>query len=94
MVAHLNGTLLASIPRVDESVFMKQFRPISLCDVSYRLSNFYLRSVMQDLASPCQCIALYPTNKVVIPIYHCDCSRSGSLHESWDMEVRLNGDQD
>lgn len=57
-VKDLNDTLISLIPKVEKVSNIRHFRPISLCNVSYKvitklLSN-QLRSVMGKLVNPCQ----------------------------------------
>lgn len=57
-ISMFNGTLITLIPKVDPVCCIKNFRPISLCNVSYKtltklLAN-RLRPVMASLVSPCQ----------------------------------------
>jgi hypothetical protein len=58
-VAEINDTLITLIPKVDNVESLNQFRPISLCNVTYKLVTKILarrlRNVMEQLVSPCQC---------------------------------------
>lgn len=58
-VGELNDSLLALIPKQDSVTNMKQFQPISLCNVSYKtitkLVARRLRGFMPKLVGPCQC---------------------------------------
>lgn len=58
-VGEINSTLITLIPKVDKVECMKQFRPISLCNVTYKtvtkILATRLRNLMEDLVSPCQC---------------------------------------
>lgn len=52
----LNETLIFLVPKVEHVVHMKQLRPISLCNVSYKIvSNVLasrLRCVMDQMVGP------------------------------------------
>lgn len=58
-VGEINATLITLIPKVENVTSMHQFRPISLCNVSYkvvtRILAKRLRMVIEELVSPCQC---------------------------------------
>ena len=57
-VASLNQTLIALIPKVDNVTMVKHFRPISLCNVSYKVITKIitnrLKPLMEHLVSPTQ----------------------------------------
>lgn len=54
----MNITLITLIPKVDHASKLFQFRPISLCNVSYKLCTKILvsrlREVMERVVSPSQ----------------------------------------
>lgn len=58
-IASVNDTLIMLIPKVESVVNMKNFRLISLCNVSYKIIMKILarrlRSIMEVLVSPHQC---------------------------------------
>nr|KYP30980.1 Retrovirus-related Pol polyprotein LINE-1 [Cajanus cajan] len=58
-VAEINHTFLTLIPKVEMVTSMKQMRPISLCNVSYKVLTKMLatrlRRVMESLVGPSQC---------------------------------------
>lgn len=58
-VQSLNETLLVLIPKIDSPVSMKNFRPISLCNVSYKVITKMiankLKGFLQNLIEPSQC---------------------------------------
>nr|KYP72147.1 LINE-1 reverse transcriptase isogeny [Cajanus cajan] len=58
-VAEMNKTFITLIPKVENVSSLKQMRPISLCNVSYKLLTkaiaFRLRNIMVDLVGPNQC---------------------------------------
>lgn len=57
-VKDINETLITLIPKVDPVVCIKNFRPISLCNVSYKVITKILaqrlRMLMGTLVNPCQ----------------------------------------
>lgn len=57
-IASVNNTLLVLIPKVDQPETIKQFRPINLCNVSYKLITKIiascLRGFLSDIISPYQ----------------------------------------
>lgn len=57
-IADLNETLITLIPNNDQVNSVKQFRPISLCNVSYKIITKLLAKrlwpIMSELVSPCQ----------------------------------------
>lgn len=59
LIAELNATLISFIPKVDVVTYMKQFRPISLCNVSYKIITKILAQRLQmfmtKLVGPYQC---------------------------------------
>lgn len=61
-VGSINSTLITLIPKVDNVVRMRQFRPISLCNVTYKIVTKILakrlRVYMEELVSPCQCSSI------------------------------------
>lgn len=57
-VSEVNGTFITLIPKLDQVSNIKDFRPISLCNVSYKIVTKILaqrlRPVMSKLVNPCQ----------------------------------------
>nr|KYP38810.1 Transposon TX1 uncharacterized [Cajanus cajan] len=58
-VAEINKTFIALIPKVDNITSLRQMRPISLCNVSYKILTKViatrLRGIMEDFVGPNQC---------------------------------------
>lgn len=58
-VKSMNGTLLVLIPKVDHPESIKDFRPISLCNVIYKILTkvltFRIKNFLPDIISPNQC---------------------------------------
>ena len=58
MLAHLNMTNIALIPKVKNPTCVTEFRPISLCNVLYKLVSKVLanrlKKIMFDIISPTQ----------------------------------------
>lgn len=58
-VSGLNDTLISLIPKIDPVVNMMHFRPINLCNVSYKTVTKILSArlirVMEELVDPYQC---------------------------------------
>lgn len=57
-VSEINQTLITVIPKVDPVVNIRNFRPISLCNISYKVISKILarrlRLLMGSLVNPCQ----------------------------------------
>lgn len=57
-IRDINETLITLIPKVDPVVCIKNFRPISLCNISYKVITKILaqrlRAMMGTLVNPCQ----------------------------------------
>lgn len=58
-IEEINDTLITLIPKADHVTTIKQFRLISLCNVSYKVITkilaIRLKTVMEKLIHPCQC---------------------------------------
>lgn len=58
-IGDINDTLITLIPKVENVTMIKDLRPISLCNVSYRVITKIiaerLKGMMSNLVSPCQC---------------------------------------
>lgn len=57
-VSTINETLITLVPKIDPVVSILNFRPISLCNVSYKVVTKVLahriRGIIGSLANPCQ----------------------------------------
>lgn len=56
-VKEVNETLITLIPKVDQVTRIRDFRPISLCNVSYKVITkilaLRLRAMMEKLVNTC-----------------------------------------
>lgn len=66
-VSQLNDTFICLIPEVDNPSSLKQFRPISLCNVTYKIAmkSIYkrMRGIMSKLIAPMQCSFLHERHR-------------------------------
>lgn len=95
-IGEINETLITLIPKVDNVVKMKQLRPISLCNVSYKvitkLLAHRLRPLMGKLVSLCQCSFIpnrQSRDNIVIAqeVFHSMCNKKGS--KGW-MAIKID----
>lgn len=58
-VEEINNMLITLIPKVESVLKLKDFRPISLCNVSYKtitkIIALRLKGIIEQLVGPCQC---------------------------------------
>ena len=94
-VEEVNKALIVLILKVSNSKFVKQFRPISLCNVIYKIITKIvaarLRSCMSLLSAPNQSsfvLARYSANNIIITqVIHSTRSKKG--REGW-MAIKVD----
>nr|KYP73853.1 Transposon TX1 uncharacterized [Cajanus cajan] len=95
-ISKINNTLITLIPKVNNVVSLKQMRPISLCNVSYKVITkalaTRLKRLMEGLVSPNQCSFVphrQTTDNIIITqeVIHSMKHRSGK--KGW-MDIKIN----
>lgn len=85
-IKQLNDTFLCLIPKVDGVTHMKQFRPIGLCNVSYKIITKplarWIREFLPKLVGPAQCAFVphrHSQDNIVVAqkIFHSMRSKKG-----------------
>lgn len=85
-VEEINDTFITLIPKLEPVSKLKDFRPISLCNVSYKtitkIIALPLRGIIEDLVSPCQCSFIpnhHSSDNIVIAqeVFHSMRSKKG-----------------
>lgn len=103
LIGGINDIFLSLIPKMDHVEKMTEVRPISLCNVSYKVITKILahrmRPMMETLVSLCQC-SFFPNcqsrNSIVIAqeVFHRMRSRKGfkgQMGQFWCSPGNFNG---